>query len=130
MAQGWLEGKVAVVTGSGRGIGRGIAELMAAEGARVVDEHPRYHLTGCRYLRGRTAIVIAHRLTQARSCDLIAVMAAGRLVELGDHDQLVERDGLYARLWSTWSAAGPQAANTQDPDQVQSSSQDSASSLP
>lgn len=58
-------------------------------------------------ISGRTSIVVAHRLTQARGCDRIAVMAAGRLVELGDHDQLIHRDGIYARLWRTWTDSGP-----------------------
>jgi NAD(P)-dependent dehydrogenase (short-subunit alcohol dehydrogenase family) len=46
MAQGWLEGKTAVVTGAGRGIGRGIALLMAKEGANVVVVDPGVNLDG------------------------------------------------------------------------------------
>jgi NAD(P)-dependent dehydrogenase (short-subunit alcohol dehydrogenase family) len=46
MPEGWLEGKSAVVTGSGRGIGRGIAMLMAKEGARVVVVDPGVNLDG------------------------------------------------------------------------------------
>lgn len=53
---------------------------------------------------GRTAVVVAHRLTQARSCDAIAVMAGGRIVELGTHDELVRAGGYYAELWAAWSA--------------------------
>ncbi len=55
-------------------------------------------------IHGRTALVVAHRLTQARACDRIAVMSQGRLVELGDHDSLVAADGLYSRLWAAWAA--------------------------
>ncbi len=47
-------------------------------------------------LSGRTALVIAHRLSTVRSADRIAVLDQGRIVELGTHDQLVEQNGLYA----------------------------------
>jgi ATP-binding cassette, subfamily C, bacterial len=53
-------------------------------------------------LRGRTAVVVAHRLTQAQACDRIAVMSNGRIVELGTPDDLVAAGGAYAELWSAW----------------------------
>jgi ATP-binding cassette subfamily B protein len=49
-------------------------------------------------MRERTAIVIAHRLATVRAADKIVVFHQGRVVEEGDHDSLVERDGVYARL--------------------------------
>ncbi|MDP9798999.1 ATP-binding cassette subfamily C protein [Catenuloplanes nepalensis] len=54
-------------------------------------------------VRGRTAIVVAHRLSQARACDRIAVLDDGRVVEHGTHDELVAAGGVYARLWKAWS---------------------------
>ena len=48
--------------------------------------------------KGRTTIVIAHRLSTVRDADLVVVVDAGRAVEQGTHAQLIEHDGLYARL--------------------------------
>ena len=53
-----------------------------------------------RLMRGRTTLVIAHRLATVRSADRILVMDAGRIVEEGTHEQLTARGGLYARLAS------------------------------
>lgn len=51
---------------------------------------------------GRTALVIAHRLTQAETADRVLVMADGRVVETGTHAELIDRGGRYAQLWSAW----------------------------
>ncbi|MET9625920.1 ABC transporter ATP-binding protein [Lentzea sp. NPDC006480] len=50
----------------------------------------------------RTVIAIAHRLQTAQDADRIAVVDAGRIVELGSHDDLVARGGTYATLWRSW----------------------------
>lgn len=55
-------------------------------------------------LEGRTAIVIAHRLSQAADADRVVVLDAGRVVESGSHEDLVEAGGTYARLWEAWVA--------------------------
>ncbi|SCG05700.1 ATP-binding cassette, subfamily C, partial [Streptomyces sp. Ncost-T6T-2b] len=49
-------------------------------------------------LAGRSGIVIAHRLSQAATCDRIVVMDAGRVIETGTHDELLTVGGTYARL--------------------------------
>jgi subfamily B ATP-binding cassette protein MsbA len=49
-------------------------------------------------MKGRTCFIIAHRLSTVRSADRILVIDGGAVVESGNHDELVERDGLYARL--------------------------------
>jgi ATP-binding cassette subfamily B multidrug efflux pump len=48
----------------------------------------------------RTSFVIAHRLSTIRGADVILVMEEGRIVEQGDHDSLLERNGAYARLYN------------------------------
>lgn len=61
-------------------------------------------------LSGRTVIAIAHRLQTAHDADRVAVMEAGRVVELGGHDELLAADGRYAALWRSWHGAGTPAA--------------------
>ena len=52
-----------------------------------------------RLMKGRTSLVIAHRLSTIRNAGRIAVLNAGRVVELGAHAELMQRDGLYAQLY-------------------------------
>ena len=56
-------------------------------------------------LKGRTAVVIAHRLSTIRGADKIVVLNFGEVMEVGNHDQLMAEDGLYAHLYKMNYAA-------------------------
>jgi ATP-binding cassette, subfamily B, bacterial len=64
--------------------------------------------------RDRTTLVIAHRLSTVRDADQIVVLEGGRVVEIGDHDSLLARGGLYARLVARQLAGATVAAGAAD----------------
>lgn len=61
-------------------------------------------------LSGRTAIVIAHRLSTVRNVDKIIVMSDGHIVEEGTHSELVDSGNMYAKLYKTYFTSGKSAA--------------------
>ncbi len=56
-------------------------------------------------MRGRTSIVVAHRLSTVAGLDRIIVLSSGKIVEEGTHDELLKMNGAYSKLWSRQSGA-------------------------
>ncbi|NKY49089.1 ABC transporter ATP-binding protein [Nocardia vermiculata] len=99
----------------GRGLSAGQRQLIALARAELVDpdlllldeatsvldpENEEKVLVASRSLaRGRTTVIVAHRLATAARADRIAVIARGRVVEFGTHEQLLAEHGIYNRLW-------------------------------
>lgn len=94
-----------------------IARLLLAQQRVVILDEATAHLDNtseaavqealAEALEGRTAIVIAHRLSTVRSADQILVVEAGRIVERGTHEELLEVEGRYAELYRTQFANKP-----------------------
>ncbi|GHP17138.1 ABC transporter permease [Rhodococcus sp. NKCM2511] len=121
-AWGWVE---ALENGLDTAVGEGGHQLTAAQSqqlalARLVLADPAVAVldeataeagsSGARELelaaeaatRGRSTLVVAHRLTQAAAADRVVVLEHGKIVEQGPHDELVTAGGRYAELWEAW----------------------------
>ena len=52
-------------------------------------------------MRGRTSFVIAHRLSTIKNADIILVMKDGDIIEQGNHEELIKKNGFYAELYNS-----------------------------
>jgi ATP-binding cassette, subfamily B, bacterial len=114
------DGYLTAVTERGRSLSSGERQLIALARARLVDPaillldeatsnldlatEARVQRAMSEVSRGRTTVLIAHRLPTARTADRIALVADGVVAEQGTHDELLELDGRYAALWASFTA--------------------------
>ncbi|MDQ0514999.1 ATP-binding cassette subfamily B protein [Kaistia geumhonensis] len=76
--------------------------LVLDEATSALDTHTEREIQGAldRVSKGRTTLVIAHRLSTVVNADEIIVLEGGRIVERGRHEALIREDGLYASMWN------------------------------
>jgi ATP-binding cassette subfamily B protein len=100
-AGGWLSGGQRQRIAIARAIIRNPAILILDEATSALDPgtEAAINTTLQRLSQARTVIAVTHRLSSAVDADCIFVLQAGRLVEAGRHDDLLQRNGLYAQLW-------------------------------
>ncbi len=91
--------------------------LILDEATSSVDTHTESLIQSAlrRLMRGRTCLVIAHRLSTIQDVDRIVVLHHGRIREMGTHAELLERQGIYYRLYQLQVLGGRRAAPRVEP---------------
>ncbi len=81
--------------------------LVLDEPTAALDPRSEYEIYNrfSELVTGKTAILVTHRLASVSMCDLIMVLKAGKLIELGTHQELLQKQGEYAHLWQIQAQA-------------------------
>ena len=81
--------------------------LVLDEATSALDSESEALIQGAlkNLMKGRTSIVVAHRLSTIAGLDMIVVLNAGKIVEQGTHKELLKKKGEYYKLWSRQSGA-------------------------
>jgi ATP-binding cassette subfamily B multidrug efflux pump len=76
--------------------------LLLDEATSALDSEVEAAIQGSLYrlMEGKTVVAIAHRLSTIAAMDRLVVLDQGRIIEEGDHETLLKRGGLYAKLWA------------------------------
>jgi ATP-binding cassette subfamily C protein len=75
--------------------------LDEATSALDTETEARLHSELAEFLEGRTTLIIAHRLSAVKQADRVYVFEDGQIIEEGMHEELLQSDGLYSRLYGT-----------------------------
>jgi len=77
-----------------------VVVLDEATSALDSDTEHHLHIALADYLKNRTTIIIAHRLSAVRQADRIVVFDGGEIIADGDHDSLIQQHGIYQKLYA------------------------------
>ena len=77
--------------------------LILDEATSNIDTRTEVHIQKAfnRMMEGRTSFIVAHRLSTIKEADLILVMNQGQIIEQGTHEQLLHKNGFYAKLYNS-----------------------------
>ena len=111
------QGYDTMLTGDGANLSQGQRQLLAIARAAIADPpvlildeatssidtrtEQKIQNAFAKMMAGRTSFIVAHRLSTIREADVILVMKDGHIIEQGDHDSLMEKEGFYAHLYNS-----------------------------